>query len=39
MRLSQEAVEFTAGRIEGALLLLRIVVNQRAAVFMDQISE
>jgi hypothetical protein len=28
MGLSQEAVEFTAGRIEGALFLFRVVVNQ-----------
>ena len=37
--LSQEAVEFRAGRVEGALLLVRAIVNQRAAVLMDPISE
>jgi hypothetical protein len=37
--LSEEAVEFTAGGVEGALRLLRAVVNQRAPVFVDGVPE
>jgi hypothetical protein len=32
-------VEFTARRVEGVLVLLRAMVNQRAAIFMDPLSE
>jgi hypothetical protein len=39
MRLGEEAVKSAAGRVERALFLLRVVVNQRASVFMDPISE
>jgi hypothetical protein len=34
--LTEEAVEFAAGRIEGALLLFRAVVDQWAAVGLPQ---
>jgi hypothetical protein len=37
--LSEEAVEFAAGGIEGALLLLRAGVNERATVLVDQVTE
>jgi hypothetical protein len=36
--LTEEAVEFAAGRIEGVLLLFRAVVDQRAAVGMNPIA-
>ena len=39
LRLTEEAVEFAAGRVEGALLLFRAVVDQRAAVLMDHVAE
>ena len=39
LRLSEEAVEFAASRIEGTLLLVRAVVNERAAVLMDHVAE
>lgn len=32
-------VEFAASRVEGALLLLRAIVDQRAAGYMDPLSE
>jgi hypothetical protein len=37
--LSEEAVEFAAGRVEGALRLLRAVVKQRATVVLDHIAQ
>jgi hypothetical protein len=37
--LSEEAVEFSAGGVEGALLLLRAVVNERATVLVDRAAE
>src|SRR5260370_23466722 len=39
LRLSEESVEFAAGRVEGALRLLVAVVNQRAAVSVDGIAQ
>src|SRR5271157_3223137 len=38
LRLSEEAVKFAAGRIEGALLLFRAVVEQWAAVGPNHIT-
>ena len=35
--LSEEAVEFAAGGVEGALLIFRAVVNERSAVLMDHV--
>ena len=32
-------MEFTAGGVEGALRLLRAVVNQRAPVFVDGVAK
>ena len=32
-------MEFAAGRVEGALRLLRAIMNQRAAVGMDHIAQ
>jgi hypothetical protein len=37
--LTEEAVEFAAGRIEGALLLFRAVVDQWAAIGMKHIAK
>ena len=37
--MSEEAVEFAAGRVEGALLLLRAVIKQRAAILIDHIAQ
>jgi 3-oxoacyl-[acyl-carrier protein] reductase len=39
LRLSEEAVEFAAGGIEGTLLVFRTVMNERAAVLVDRIAE
>ena len=39
LRLAEEAVEFAAGRIQGALRLFRAVVDQRAAVGMNRIAK
>jgi len=39
LRLSEEVMEFAAGRIEGSLLLFRAVVNQRAAVLVDDLAQ
>jgi MFS family permease len=39
LRLSEEAVEFATSGVEGALLLLRAVVDQRAAVLVDHVAE
>ena len=32
-------MEFAAGRVEGALLLLRAVIRQRAAILLDHIAQ
>jgi hypothetical protein len=37
--LTEEAVEFAAGRIEGVLLLFRAVVDQWAAVGMNGLAK
>jgi hypothetical protein len=37
--LSEEAVEFAAGGVEGTLLLLRAVMNERTAVVSDPVAE
>ena len=39
MRLTEEAVEFAAGRIEGVLFLFRAVVDQWAAVGMNRLAK
>ena len=39
LRLTEEAMEFAAGRIEGALLLFRAVVDQWAAFGMNRIAK
>jgi hypothetical protein len=39
LRLAEEAVEFAAGRIQGALFLFRAVVDQWAAVGMNRIAK
>jgi hypothetical protein len=39
LRLTEEEVEFAARRIEGALLLFRAVVDQRAAVGMNRLAK
>ena len=36
---TEEAVEFAAGGVEGAPLLVRAVVNQRASVLVDHVAE
>ena len=38
LELSAETVELAAGGIEGALILFRAVVNERPAVFVDDIA-
>jgi agmatine deiminase len=35
LALSEEAVEFTAGGVEGALVVFRAIMNERSAVLMD----
>ncbi len=37
--MTEEAVEFAAGRIEGVLLLFRAVVDQWAAVGMNRLAK
>ena len=37
--LREEAVEFAAGGVEGALLILGAVVNERATVLVDRVSQ
>src|SRR5271156_3617818 len=37
--LSEEAVELAAGGVEGALLVFRAVVDQRATIFMDNVAD
>ena len=39
LRFAEESVEFAARRIEGALLLLRAVVDQWAAVGMNRLAK
>jgi hypothetical protein len=39
LRLAEEAVEFAAGRIQGALRLFRAVVDQWTAVGMNRIAK
>jgi hypothetical protein len=39
LRLTEEAVEFAAGRIEGVLLLFRAVVDQWAAVGLNRLAK
>ena len=39
MRLSEEAVELAAGRVERPLMLFRAVVNERATVLVDRVAE
>jgi hypothetical protein len=35
LALSEEAVEFTAGGVEGALVVFRAIMNERSAILMD----
>jgi hypothetical protein len=37
--LGQESVDFAAGGIEGTLLLLRAIVNERATVLVNRLAE
>ena len=37
--LTEEAVEFAAGRVEGVLLLLRAVMKQRAAILVNHLVQ
>jgi hypothetical protein len=37
--LIEETVELAAGGVEGTLLLLRAIMNKRAAIFVDRIPE
>jgi hypothetical protein len=39
LRLTEEAVEFAAGRIEGVLLLFRAIVDQWAAVGLNRLAK
>lgn len=39
MGLSEEAVEFAAGGVEGTLFVFRFVMNEGAAFFVDSIAK